>query len=142
MSRNDCLEQVGDFVAYARGLCADVEFSPEDAGRSDPEFLYQVLDVAVAAGATTLNIPDTVGYCAPDEYGALIAGILKNVPVYNERYLVRDLLARVLAVEDPSIAELEVVVVDDGSTDGTFEWLGQRTAGRPLRQLRQQNRIN
>ena len=80
MSRNDCLEQVGDFVAYARGLCADVEFSPEDAGRSDPEFLYQVLDVAVAAGATTLNIPDTVGYCAPAEYGALIAGILKNVP--------------------------------------------------------------
>ena len=49
-------------VAYARSLCADVEFSPEDAGRSDPEFLYLVLEEAIQAGATTLNIPDTVGY--------------------------------------------------------------------------------
>ena len=49
-------------VAYARSLCEDVEFSPEDAGRSDPEFLYQVLGEAIQAGATTLNIPDTVGY--------------------------------------------------------------------------------
>ncbi len=85
MSRNDCVEQVGDLVSYARGLCADVEFSPEDAGRSDPEFLYQVLTVAVAAGATTLNIPDTVGYCTPTEYGALIEGILKNVPSILEK---------------------------------------------------------
>ncbi len=60
-------------VAYARSLCADVEFSPEDAGRSDPEFLYQVLDVAIKAGATTLNIPDTVGYTTPAEFGGLIA---------------------------------------------------------------------
>ena len=48
-----------------RSLCADVEFSPEDAGRSDPEFLYQVLGEAIKAGATTLNIPDTVGYTMP-----------------------------------------------------------------------------
>jgi len=61
ISRNDCIEQVGEFVSYARSFCSDVEFSPEDAGRSDPEFLWQVLAVAVQAGATTLNIPDTVG---------------------------------------------------------------------------------
>ena len=67
-------------VALARSLCEDVEFSPEDAGRSDPEFLYQVLAAAIEAGATTLNIPDTVGYTTPEEFGALIAGIRANVP--------------------------------------------------------------
>jgi 2-isopropylmalate synthase len=67
-------------VALARGLCEDVEFSPEDAGRSDPEFLYLALAAAIQAGAGTLNIPDTVGYTTPAEFGALIAGIRANVP--------------------------------------------------------------
>jgi 2-isopropylmalate synthase len=80
MSREDVVARVGEMVAYARNLCEDVEFSPEDAGRSDPEFLYQVLDRAIRAGATTLNIPDTVGYTTPDEFGALIGGIAANVP--------------------------------------------------------------
>jgi 2-isopropylmalate synthase len=80
MTRPEVLAAVGDMVAHARARCADVEFSPEDAGRSDPAFLYQVLDVAIRAGATTLNIPDTVGYTMPDEFGALIAGIRQNVP--------------------------------------------------------------
>ena len=80
ITRNDCLEQVGEMVSYARNLCANVEFSPEDAGRSDPEFMWQVLSIAIQAGATTLNIPDTVGYCTPEEYAAMIRGIVKNVP--------------------------------------------------------------
>jgi 2-isopropylmalate synthase len=80
ISREECLARTAEMVAYARSLCEDVEFSPEDAGRSDPEFLYQVLDVAIRAGAGTLNIPDTVGYTTPHEFGALIAGILNNVP--------------------------------------------------------------
>jgi 2-isopropylmalate synthase len=80
MTRAQVLEQVGAMVRYARSLCADVEFSPEDAGRSDPAFLHEVVRVAVAAGATTLNIPDTVGYLTPDEYGAMIAGIRAAVP--------------------------------------------------------------
>ena len=79
MTRARVLETVESMVAYARGLCEDVEFSPEDAGRSDPSFLYQVLTIAIEAGATTLNIPDTVGYTTPDEYGALIAGIRQHV---------------------------------------------------------------
>ena len=80
MSRADVKARVSEIVAYAKDRCADVEFSPEDAGRSDPEFLYEVLARAIEAGATTLNIPDTVGYTLPDEFGALIAGILANVP--------------------------------------------------------------
>mgnify|MGYP000611686914 CR=1 FL=1 len=80
MTRQQVIERVREMVAYARSLCEDVEFSPEDAGRSDPEFLYQVLAVAIESGATTLNIPDTVGYTLPDEFGALIAGIIRNTP--------------------------------------------------------------
>jgi 2-isopropylmalate synthase len=80
MSREQVLHSVREMVGYARSLCADVEFSPEDAGRSDPEFLYSVLAAAIEAGATTLNIPDTVGYLTPDEYGALIRGIRERVP--------------------------------------------------------------
>lgn len=80
MTRPQVLDRVGEMVAYASSLCADVEFSPEDAGRSDPEFLYEVLATAIRAGARTLNIPDTVGYTTPDEFGALISGILRNTP--------------------------------------------------------------
>jgi 2-isopropylmalate synthase len=80
MDREQVIERVSEMVAYARGLCPDVEFSPEDAGRSDPDFLYVVLAEAIRAGATTLNIPDTVGYTTPDEFGGLIAGILQHTP--------------------------------------------------------------
>jgi isopropylmalate/homocitrate/citramalate synthase len=80
MTRDQVVERVKTTVAFARTLCDDVEFSPEDAGRSEPEFLWRVLEVAIAAGATTVNIPDTVGYTTPDEFGALIAGIRENVP--------------------------------------------------------------
>jgi 2-isopropylmalate synthase len=80
MTRHQVMETVGDMVAYARNKCKDIEFSPEDASRSDPEFLYQVLNIAIQAGATTLNIPDTVGYATPEEFGALIAGIVQNTP--------------------------------------------------------------
>jgi 2-isopropylmalate synthase len=80
MTRAEVLARIAEMVGYARSLCDDVEFSPEDAGRSDVAFLYEVLAVAIHAGATTLNIPDTVGYTTPDEVSALIAGIRANVP--------------------------------------------------------------
>ncbi|KAJ2657743.1 2-isopropylmalate synthase (Alpha-isopropylmalate synthase) (Alpha-IPM synthetase) [Coemansia sp. RSA 1199] len=72
ISREQCKERIYEMVGLAKSLCADIEFSPEDAGRSDREFLAEALSVAVAAGATTLNIPDTVGYNTPQEYGSLI----------------------------------------------------------------------
>src|SRR5688572_22967040 len=84
MDPEEVVGRVAEMVAYAKTLCADVEFSPEDAGRSDPEFLYVVLGEAIKAGATTLNIPDTVGYITPDEFFALIDGIIKNTPGMHE----------------------------------------------------------
>jgi 2-isopropylmalate synthase len=80
MTRPQVLDAVRTMVSFARDRCADVEFSPEDAGRTDPAFLHEVLAAAIEAGATTLNIPDTVGYTMPDEYGAMIAGIREHVP--------------------------------------------------------------
>jgi 2-isopropylmalate synthase len=79
MSRSEVLARAAEMVAYAARLCPDVEFSPEDAGRTEPAFLYQVLEAAIRAGATTVNIPDTVGYRMPHEFGALIASIVANV---------------------------------------------------------------
>ena len=80
MTRQQVIERVREMVSHARSLCEDVEYSPEDAGRSDPEFVYQVLEAAIQSGATTLNIPDTVGYLTPDEFGGLIKGIIKYTP--------------------------------------------------------------
>jgi 2-isopropylmalate synthase len=79
-SRGEVLAITRDMVAYARSLVEDVEFSCEDAGRSDPAYLHEVITVAIEAGATTINIPDTVGYATPAEFGALIAGIDRAVP--------------------------------------------------------------
>jgi len=83
-TRAEVLAIVPEMVSYAHSLVDDVEFSCEDAGRSDPEFLYEVIEAAIAAGATTINIPDTVGYTTPSEFGALIAGIDKHVPNMDE----------------------------------------------------------
>jgi 2-isopropylmalate synthase len=79
-TRAEVLQLAGEMVAYAKTFVDDVEFSPEDACRSDPDFLYAVLERAIASGATTVNIPDTVGYTTPSEFGALIKGIKDNVP--------------------------------------------------------------
>ena len=86
-SRQEVLAIVPDMVAYAHSLVDDVEFSCEDAGRSDPEFLYEVIEAAIAAGATTINIPDTVGYTTPTEFGELIAGIDRHVPNIGDAVL-------------------------------------------------------
>jgi 2-isopropylmalate synthase len=79
IGRDEALKQASRMVAYARSLCTDVEFSPEDATRSDVSFLCEVLQAAVESGATTLNIPDTVGYTTPTEYGELIRTIRQRV---------------------------------------------------------------
>ena len=74
------LERAYEAVAYAKTFVEDVEFYAEDAGRTDNEFLAKVCAVAIKAGATVLNIPDTTGYCLPDEYGAKIKYLMENVP--------------------------------------------------------------
>ncbi len=77
---DEVLKMAVNAVELAHSLCADVEFSPEDAGRSEWPFLVEILTAVVEAGATTLNIPDTVGYMMPWEYGAMFKHLIENVP--------------------------------------------------------------
>ncbi|MFC1920390.1 2-isopropylmalate synthase [Chloroflexota bacterium] len=79
-SRDEILQMVRSMVAKARQYCEDIEFSPMDASRSEPEYVCQIVEAAIDAGATTINIPDTVGYAMPDEFGGLIATIFNKVP--------------------------------------------------------------
>lgn len=74
------LQRVHEMVSLASSLCADVEFSAEDAARSEPDFLCKVFGIAIAAGATTINVPDTVGYTTPEEYAELIRHIRTYTP--------------------------------------------------------------
>jgi 2-isopropylmalate synthase len=83
-SRQQVLELVRKMVKRAKSYVEDVEFSPMDASRAEPQFIYEVLEVAIESGATTVNIPDTVGYAIPDEFGGLIEGIKKNVRNINK----------------------------------------------------------
>ncbi len=78
-TREEIIERATKAVAYAKSFVDDVEFYAEDAGRTDNEFLARVCEAVVAAGATVLNIPDTTGYCLPEEYGAKIAYLKANV---------------------------------------------------------------
>jgi len=79
-ARSEILRQAVASIQFARTFCDDVEFSPEDASRTEPDFLAQVVEAAIDAGATTVNIPDTVGYAVPSEFGALIASLFDTVP--------------------------------------------------------------
>ena len=96
MDPEQVIERAVEMVTYARSAVrSDVtSFRPEDAGRSDPEFLYLVLGEVIKAGATTLNIPDTVGYTTPEEFGALIAGIMQHTPGIEKCHRLRPLPQR------------------------------------------------
>lgn len=80
MTPEQVLEQARQSVRLARSLCADVEFSPEDGYRSDPDFLCRVIEAAIAEGARTINVPDTVGYAIPELFGQFIRNLRERVP--------------------------------------------------------------
>ncbi|MEI8393956.1 MAG: 2-isopropylmalate synthase, partial [Rhodospirillaceae bacterium] len=87
MEPDRVLAVVGESVAYARSLCDDVEWSAEDGSRTEHDFLCRCVEAAIKAGATTINIPDTVGYGVPEEYGALFAMICNRVPDIDKAVL-------------------------------------------------------
>ncbi|MBI5643800.1 MAG: 2-isopropylmalate synthase [Deltaproteobacteria bacterium] len=80
LTNEEAKKRAVEMVARARGYVEDVEFSAMDASRTEPEYLYEVIEAVINAGASTINIPDTVGYALPDAFGALIRGIKENVP--------------------------------------------------------------
>jgi len=80
MTPSEVLDKAVKAVRHARSLTEDVEFSGQDAPRSDVKFLYEIIQAVIEAGATTINIPDTVGYSTPQEFGRLIADLRQNIP--------------------------------------------------------------
>jgi len=88
MSRAEALEACGESVRLARSLADDVEFSPEDATRSDREFLIEMVRIAIEAGATTINMPDTVGYTTPEEYAKMFREVRERIPAIDAQGIV------------------------------------------------------
>ncbi len=84
MTREQALERAVQAVKYARNLCGDVEFSLEDASRTDKDYMCQVVEAVIAAGATTVNLPDTVGYATPEEIYAMVSNVMTRVPNIGE----------------------------------------------------------
>lgn len=132
MDPEEVIDSVIEMVKYARSLCDDVEFSPEDAGRSDPEFLHVVLQEALKAGATTLNIPDTVGYTTPAEFGSLIAGIVEKVKADG------DLIISVHCHDDLGLATANTLAgIQAGARQAevTINGIGERAGNTSLEEV-------
>ena len=125
------LDKVYDMVSYARSLFGDVQFSPEDSTRTNPRYLNQVLDAAISAGATRINIPDTVGYADPEEFKGLVRSIKKKHPrLYNG-----NVILSVHCHNDLDNAVTNTVAgIKGGATqfEGTINGLGERAGNTDL----------
>ncbi len=119
-------------VKHAKSLVRDVEFSPEDASRTEPEFLARVVQAAIEAGATTVNIPDTVGYAVPDQYAALITYLRSNVKNID------DAVISVHCHDDLGLAvanSLAAVKAGARQVEGTFNGIGERAGNCALEEV-------
>ncbi|NOZ71255.1 MAG: 2-isopropylmalate synthase [Chloroflexi bacterium] len=132
MTPDEVVQTVHDMVGYAKSLCDDIEFSPEDAGRSEPRFLYRVLETAIAAGATTINIPDTVGYTTPEEFGRLIRDIRENTPG------AKDVIISVHCHNDLGLATANTLAgIQNGArqVEVTMNGIGERAGNTSLEEI-------
>ncbi|UCC90454.1 MAG: 2-isopropylmalate synthase [Dehalococcoidia bacterium] len=131
-SREEILEMSRTMVARAKKYTDDIEFSPMDASRTEPEYLYQILAAVIDAGATTVNIPDTVGYAIPAEFGSLIEGILQNVPNINRA------IVSVHCHDDLGLAvanSLEAVKRGARQVECTINGIGERAGNASLEEI-------
>jgi 2-isopropylmalate synthase len=131
-SREEILEMSCNTVARARKYCDNVEFSAMDASRTDPEYIYQILEAVIDAGATTVNIPDTVGYAMPDEFGNLIEGVFENVPNIDRA------IVSVHCHNDLGLAvanSLEALKRGARQVEGTINGIGERAGNASLEEI-------
>ncbi len=130
--REQVLEQAREMVARAKGYVEDVEFSPMDATRSDVDFVYRMLAECIEAGATTINVPDTVGYAIPQEFEEFIRGILENVPGMDKVVL------SVHCHNDLGLStanSLAAVRAGAGQVECTINGLGERAGNASLEEV-------
>ncbi|MBI2165508.1 MAG: 2-isopropylmalate synthase [Chloroflexi bacterium] len=131
-NREEVIEQAVAMVKRARGYCEDVEFSPMDATRTRPEYLYILLQAVIDAGATTVNIPDTVGYAIPEEFAALLRGIQENVAnIHKARLSVHCHNDLGLAVAN----SLAAIKVGARQVEGCINGIGERAGNAALEEI-------
>mgnify|MGYP005809593739 CR=1 FL=1 len=131
-SAEEVLDISKEAVKFAKSLCADVEFSAEDATRSDIDFLCKLIEEVIKLGATTINIPDTVGYTVPEEYSQMIATILNKVPNINKAIL------SVHCHNDLGLAvanSLAAVLAGARQIEGTINGIGERAGNAALEEI-------
>ncbi len=132
ISREEALKRAVEMVQRARGYVDDVEFSPMDASRSDPNYLYEVLEAVIEAGAGTINIPDTVGYATSQEFGLLIRGIRERVKNSSKAVI------SVHCHNDLGLAvanSLAAVVEGAGQVECTINGIGERAGNASLEEI-------
>ena len=131
-SREEILETSRKMVKRAKKYVDDIEFSPMDASRTESKYLYQILEAVIDAGATTVNIPDTVGYAIPEEFGNLIGGIFKNVPNINKA------VVSVHCHNDLGLAvanSLEAVMRGARQVECTINGIGERAGNAAMEEI-------
>lgn len=134
MTPDQVYKQAVEMVKLACSLCPDVEFSPEDAGRSEPEFLYKIIAGVIEAGAKTINVPDTVGYTTPWEFGKLIENIILNVPQIREK----NITISVHVHNDLGLAvanSLAAVMAGANQVECTINGIGERAGNASLEEV-------
>ncbi|MDF0645085.1 MAG: 2-isopropylmalate synthase [Nitrospira sp.] len=132
MTREEAKQRAVAMVQLARSYVEDVEFSPMDASRSDPSYLYEVIEAVIAAGAGTINIPDTVGYAMPQEFGKLIRGIRETVPNSSRAVI------SVHCHNDLGLAvanSLAAVMEGAGQVECTINGIGERAGNTSLEEV-------
>jgi len=132
MAQDEIIRRAVEGVKRARGHCADIEFSPEDASRTEPEFLAQVTQAVIEAGAKTVNIPDTVGYAAPHQFGALIKYLFDHVPN------IKDAVISVHCHNDLGLAvanSLAAVMNGARQVECTINGIGERAGNSSLEEV-------
>ncbi|MCP9454751.1 MAG: 2-isopropylmalate synthase [Nitrospira sp.] len=132
MTREEAKKRAVEMVQLARSYVDDVEFSPMDASRSDRAYLYEVIEAVIAAGARTVNIPDTVGYAVPQEFGALIKGICEKVPNIHQAVI------SVHCHNDLGLAvanSLAAILNGAGQVECTINGIGERAGNTALEEI-------
>ncbi len=131
-SRDEIMEMSRSTVARARKYTDNIEFSAMDASRTEPQFIYQLLQVVIEAGATTVNVPDTVGYAMPPQFGDLIDGVFKNVPNIDRA------VVSVHCHNDLGLAvanSLEAIKRGARQVEGTVNGIGERAGNAALEEI-------
>src|SRR2546421_5040402 len=132
IDREEALQRVSSMVAYARNLCPAVEFSAEDATRSDWDYLCRVFEAAIKSGATTINIPDTVGYTLPHEYESLFRYLRERIPG------IEDVVMSAHCHDDLGMATANTLAAIKGGArqvDVTINGLGERAGNTAVEEV-------